>query len=250
MKEGNAMIAAGLTDIGKRRKDNQDNYYINVIHSDEQALCVVCDGMGGAKSGNVASDMTLTIFVSEVKKRILPKMSMSYMRAITNEAIKTANTYTYGKSLEDDLFAGMGSTIVSACVDKDDVCVMNVGDSRAYLINSQSITQISSDHSVAQEMLRRGELTPEEAKHHPSRNYITRAVGTERTINPQFYEVRPQKGDVLLLCTDGLSNMVDDSDLQAEVTSGRPLAECAQRLITLANERGGPDNITVTLLMF
>ncbi|MBR6772385.1 MAG: Stp1/IreP family PP2C-type Ser/Thr phosphatase [Clostridia bacterium] len=244
------MIAAGLTDKGKRRKDNQDNYYINVIHSDEQAMCVVCDGMGGAKSGNVASDMTLTIFVSEVKKRMLPKMSISYMRAICNEAIRTANTYTYNKSLEDELLSGMGSTVVSAIADKKDVCIMNVGDSRAYLINRDGVMQISTDHSVAQEMLRRGELTAEEAKHHPSRNYITRAVGTERTINPQFYEVHPQKGDVILLCTDGLSNMVEDSDLANEVMSGRSPQECVKRLVAMANDRGGPDNITVTLLAF
>lgn len=244
------MIASGLTDKGKRRKDNQDNYYINVIHSNEQALCVVCDGMGGAKSGNVASDMTLTIFVSEVKKRMLPKMSISYMRAICTEAIRTANTYTYNKSMEDELLSGMGSTVVSAIADKNDVCLMNVGDSRAYLINSDGVMQLTTDHSVAQEMLRRGELTAEEAKHHPSKNYITRAVGTERTINPQFYEVHPQKGDVILLCTDGLSNMVEDSDLASEVMSGRTPQECVKRLVALANDRGGPDNITVTLLVF
>ena len=244
------MIAAGLTDTGKRRKANQDNYYINVIHSDEQALCVVCDGMGGAKSGNVASDMTLTIFVSEVKKRMLPKMRSSDMKAIMNEAIRTANPYTNDKSLEDELYSGMGSTVVAACADKNDVCVMNVGDSRAYLINRDGVMQITTDHSVAQEMLRRGELTPEEAKHHPSRNYITRAVGTEKSISPQFYEVRPQKGDVLLLCTDGLSNMVEDSDLMAEVMSGRTPQETVRRLVAMANDRGGPDNITVTLLVF
>ncbi len=244
------MIAAGLTDTGRRRKDNQDNYYINVIHSDDQALCVVCDGMGGAKSGNVASDMTLTIFVSEVKKRMLPKMSISYMRAICNEAIRTANTYTYDKSLEDELFSGMGSTIVAALADKNDVCLMNVGDSRAYLINRDGVMQITTDHSVAQEMLRRGEITLEEAKHHPARNYITRAVGTEKNISPQFYEVRPRPGDVILLCTDGLSNMVDEAELCTEVLSGRPPQECARQLIALANEHGGPDNITVTLLMF
>lgn len=244
------MIAAGLTDTGRRRKDNQDNYYINVIHSDEQALCVVCDGMGGAKSGNVASDMTLTIFVSEVKKRMLPKMSLSYMRAICNEAIRAANTYTYDKSITDELLSGMGSTVVAALADKKDVCIMNVGDSRAYLINSDGVMQITTDHSVAQEMLRRGELTAEEAKHHPSRNYITRAVGTEKTIKPQFYEVHPQKGDVILLCTDGLSNMVDENDLSAEVLSGRAPVECVKRLVALANDRGGPDNITVTMLVF
>ncbi|MBQ5972626.1 MAG: Stp1/IreP family PP2C-type Ser/Thr phosphatase [Oscillospiraceae bacterium] len=244
------MIATGSTDVGKRRPDNQDNYYINVVHGDGQALCVVCDGMGGARSGNVASDMTLTIFVAEVKKRMLPRMSMSYMRAIVSEALRTANAYTFSKSLEDEAFSGMGSTIVAALVDGDDACVMNAGDSRAYLVGAKAIRQVTTDHSVAQEMVRRGELTPGEARRHPSRNYITRAVGTERTILPQLYELRPDYGDVLLLCTDGLYNMVEDAEIYAEVSSGRPLAECAKRLIALANERGGPDNITVTLLKF
>ena len=239
----------GLTDPGCVRPQNQDVYQIEKLDA-TSALFVVCDGMGGAKSGNVASDMTLTIFVSEVKKRMLPKMSISYMRAICTEAIRTANTYTYNKSMEDELLSGMGSTVVSAIADKNDVCLMNVGDSRAYLINSDGVMQLTTDHSVAQEMLRRGELTAEEAKHHPSKNYITRAVGTERTINPQFYEVHPQKGDVILLCTDGLSNMVEDSDLASEVMSGRTPQECVKRLVALANDRGGPDNITVTLLVF
>ena len=154
------MDCIGATDTGRRRKDNQDNFYFGILANDNRGFCVICDGMGGAKSGNVASDMTLSIFCAEVKKRILPKMSLSYMKAIMTEAIRAANSYTFKKSQEDERFSGMGSTIVAVLTSNLDACVMNVGDSRAYLLSDQTIRQITTDHSVAQEMVRRGELRP------------------------------------------------------------------------------------------
>ncbi len=242
------MTAVGATDKGRRRKDNQDNYYINILHSEKQALCVICDGMGGAKSGNIASDMALTIFAAEIKKRRKPGMNAAYMRSIMREAVKTANSMTYAKSNEDEAFHGMGSTLVAVFADESDACVMNVGDSRAYLISHRGIKQITNDHSVAEEMVKRGELTPMAARIHPAKNYITRAIGTEPQIEPEFYDLRLEPGDIILLCSDGLSNMLEDDEILFEVTSGGDLATCPERLIEIANERGGPDNITVVLL--
>ena len=242
------MDCIGATDTGRRRKDNQDNFYFGILANDNRGFCVICDGMGGAKSGNVASDMTLSIFCAEVKKRVLPKMSLSYMKAIMTEAIRAANSYTFKKSQEDERFSGMGSTIVAVLTSNLDACVMNVGDSRAYLLSDQTIRQITTDHSVAQEMVRRGELTAEEALTHPSRNYITRAVGTECSVDPQFYDLKLKPDDILLLCSDGLYNTVKDQQILHIVSSGSPLSSCAHDLIQRANDNGGPDNITVTIM--
>ena len=241
------MIAVGATDKGRRRKDNQDNYYINVIHSEKQALCIICDGMGGARAGNVASDMALTIFAAEVKKRRKPGMSTAYMKAIMRDAVTIANDLVYEKSNNNEIYRGMGSTIVAIMVDEPDSCIMNVGDSRAYIISRREIKQISCDHSVAEEMIKRGELTPKAARLHPAKNYITRAVGTDPDIEAEFYEKKLEPGDIILLCSDGLSNMLDDDEILFEVTLGGDITTCPERLIDIANERGGPDNITAVL---
>ena len=242
------MTAVGATDIGRRRKDNQDNYYIDVRHNDQQAFLVVCDGMGGAKSGNIASDMAVNLFAAEVKKRQKPGMSFAYMRGVMAEAIQNANRMTYEKSNEDADCTGMGSTMVAVLVDGSDACFLNVGDSRAYHITKNGISQVTSDHSVVEEMIRRGELTPAQARQHPAKNYITRAVGTEAEVEPEFFERCVEPGDILLLCSDGLSNMVLDEEILFELRANPELSTCPKRLIQIANDRGGPDNITVVLL--
>ncbi|HHX72346.1 MAG TPA: Stp1/IreP family PP2C-type Ser/Thr phosphatase [Clostridiales bacterium] len=242
------MIAIGASDAGKRRKENQDSFYIDVSHSQGQAICVVCDGMGGARAGNVASDMAIQLFTAELKKRQKPGMNAAYMQAIMHDAVMAANALTYEKSLESRQFAGMGTTIVAACVDGSDVVVMNVGDSRAYKIARQEIRRITNDHSVAEELMRRGELTREQAKDYPAKNYITRAVGTEPEVIPEFYVETLEPDEYLLLCSDGLSNLVEDQEILFEVYQNKEISTCCDRLIALANARGGPDNITVILL--
>lgn len=242
------MMAVGATDKGRRRKDNQDNYFIDVRHDDRQAFLVVCDGMGGAKSGNVASDMSIHLFAAEVRKRQKPGMTVSYMRGIMEAAIGEANRLTFERANEDIDCAGMGSTMVSVMIDGSDACFLNVGDSRAYHITKNGITQVTCDHSIAQEMIRRGELTLEQARSHPAKNYITRAVGTEPEVEPEFFSRRVEPGDMILLCSDGLSNMVLDEEILFELHANPDMANCPHRLIQLANERGGPDNITVVLL--
>ncbi|MBR5520055.1 MAG: Stp1/IreP family PP2C-type Ser/Thr phosphatase [Clostridia bacterium] len=242
------MIAVGATDKGKRRKDNQDNYYIDVQHSENQAFLVVGDGMGGANSGDIASNMAVSLFAAEVRKRYKPGMTTAYMRSVMNDAIYQANRLTYEKSNEDPAYTGMGTTMVAAMVDGAEACILNIGDSRAYHVTQTGIRQITHDHSVAAEMVRRGELSADEARLHPAKNYITRAVGTEPKVEPEFFKQKVAPGDVILLCSDGLSNMLLDEEILFEIRSDSDLSTCPDRLIRIANDRGGPDNITAVIL--
>jgi protein phosphatase len=204
--------------------------------------------MGGANSGDVASDMAVSLFAAEVRKHCKPDMTQTYMRAVMNDAIYRANRLTFERSNEDPALAGMGTTMVAALVDGADACILNIGDSRAYHVTQTAIRQITSDHSVAAEMVRRGELTQDEARQHPAKNYITRAVGTELKVEPEFFKQKVAPGDVILLCSDGLSNMLLDEEILFEVRADSDLSTCQQRLIQIANDRGGPDNITVVML--
>ncbi len=241
------MTAVGKTDRGQRRRENQDTFYIEVFHADSQALIVVADGMGGANAGDIASDMTVSLFAQEVNKRRKPGMTDAYIRAIMDSGLANANRAVFAKAEEDRACAGMGSTLVAALLDGSDAVIMNVGDSRAYLISEDGILQLTEDHSVIAEMVRRGEMTSEEAQNHPARNYITRAVGTDRTVTASFTKVALAPGDTVLLCTDGLYNMLSDEELFATVRQSESLEEAVQTMIDGANQRGGPDNITVVL---
>ncbi len=241
------MTAVGATDRGRRRKDNQDNYYINVIRSEKQALLIVCDGMGGARSGNIASDLSITIFAAEVKKRQKPSMSTAYMRSAMLTAASIANALTYEKSLESSAYSGMGSTLVAMLANDDNACILNVGDSRAYHVRNKKINRLTHDHSLAQEKIDKGELSPEEAYTHPSKNFITRAMGTEPSVNPDTFEIKIARGDIILLCSDGLSNLVEEEEMLDELLSCEDISDCPAKLIELANRRGGTDNITVVI---
>lgn len=242
------MIAAGITDRGKVRQENQDNYYVDVLHDRGQALVVICDGMGGAKAGDVASEMATELFVAEVKKRFTPSMKPHYMREVMAEAVKAANAVVFERSGESDALSGMGTTIVAALIDHEDCVIMNVGDSRAYLLSGGGIRRVTNDHSLAEELLRQGRLTPRQAKAYPAKNMITRAVGTEGRVEPEFYAEKLAQGDIVLLCSDGLTNMVTDDEILSCVQASGDIFEAGNRLVALANERGGHDNITVVML--
>jgi len=242
------VIAAGITDKGKVRSANQDNYYIDVLHGQKQALLVICDGMGGAKAGDIASEMAIELFVTEVKKRFTPSMTVPYMRAVMTDALNAANGAVFERSNEDENFYGMGTTIVAALIDCGDCVIMNVGDSRAYVVSQNSIRRVTNDHSVTEELIRQGRLTPKAAQDYPARNFITRAVGTDEEVEPEFYSEKISEGDVVLLCSDGLTNMVTDGEMLDAVADPDDLFSGGNRLVALANERGGPDNITVVIL--
>lgn len=237
----------GLTDVGCVRKQNQDAFHIEKLDR-HSMLFVVCDGMGGAKSGNVASSLATEVFVQEVIRNWTHQTDWDKCDMILRSAVKLANFTVYDQACQFEEFSGMGTTLVAAVVRKNQASIINVGDSRCYHITNGSIRQITKDHSVVQLMVDRGELTPEQAKTFPGKNLITRAVGTEPTIMADIYRQDLEKGSFLLLCSDGLSNMLDDQEILFEVVHGVKKQNCCKRLLDIAKMRGSPDNVTSILV--
>ena len=241
------MQSWGLTDQGCVRSQNQDAYQI--VQLDRNALlCVVCDGMGGAKSGNIASTLAVDVFVQEVRRFWMANSTQEKINQMLQSAVKLANFTVYDQSKQFEEFDGMGTTLVAALIRGRKATVVNVGDSRMYLANEDGIRQITRDHSLVQMMVDRGDLTPEQAKSYPGKNYITQAVGTESMILYDLYQLDVSKGDYLLLCSDGLSNLLDDQEILFEIVHGVKKQNCCKRLLEIAKTRGAPDNVTSVLI--
>lgn len=236
----------GLTDPGNIRSQNQDAYNI-VEFGHDRALMIVCDGMGGAKSGNVASSMAAEAFVAEVRRSQRLALSVERVKRILLGALELANKAVYEHAKLGDEYSGMGTTLVAAFLLKNTAVVINVGDSRAYHFSAQGVHQVTRDHSIVELMVQRGELTPEQAKTYPGKNLITRAVGTEPEVEGDLYVQELHKDDCLLLCSDGLSNEMDDQEILFEVVHGMKKSTCCERLLSIAKNRGAPDNVTVVL---
>ena len=241
------MQAWGLTDPGMVRSQNQDHYAIVKLGRD-QLLAIICDGMGGARSGNIASQMAVEVFVEEVKRTTRANMKPDRIDNMLEQALEMANEAVYEQSQLSEEYRGMGTTLVAAFFQKDQLTVANVGDSRAYLFNKDGVKSITTDHSLVELMVQRGEITLEAAKFHPGKNLITRAVGTEAKVSCDLYHLKLNKGDSVLLCSDGLSNVMSDQEILFEVIHGVNKNDCCQRLMNIANYRGSPDNVTVALI--
>ena len=242
------MQSWGLTDQGCVRAQNQDAYQIAQLDRNS-LLCVVCDGMGGAKSGNIASSLASDIFVQQVKQTWSPDMSQDSVDKMLRNATKMANFTVFDQSKQFEEFTGMGTTLVAVLIHGKRATFANVGDSRAYFIDRAGIRQVTVDHSVVQLMVSRGELTPEQAKTYPGKSLITRAIGTESMVLCDIFHRKVSKGDYLLLCSDGLSNLMDDQEILFEVVHGVNKQHCCQRLLNIAQNRGAPDNVTSVLVM-
>lgn len=242
------MQSWGLTDPGCVRTQNQDAYQIETLDRNT-LLCIICDGMGGAKSGNVASTLAVDVFVEEIRRVYTPNMEQEEIDQMLDGAVKLSNFTVYDQSKQFEEFQGMGTTLVAMLIQNMRVTVVNVGDSRAYRINRDGIRCITTDHSLVQMMVDRGELTPEMARTYPGKNYITRAIGTEPVVSGDIYHLDVEKGDALLLCTDGLSNIIDEQEILFEVVHGVNKQLCCQRLLEIAKNRGAPDNVTSVLVM-
>lgn len=242
------MEAWGLSDTGCVRKQNQDAFEL-VELSKDQLLAVVCDGMGGAKSGNVASRLAVDIFTRTVRSQYQSGMKREAAEELLREAVKLCNTALYEHARLSEDFRGMGTTLVALLLTSGYGIAVNVGDSRVYRLNDDGITRISTDHSLVELMVQRGELTREQARSHPNRNIITRAIGTERVVECDTYQVDAQKGDCFLLCSDGLSNLIAEQEMLFEVLHGEIRSDCCKRLMNMAFERGAPDNVTVVLIV-
>lgn len=230
----------GITDIGLVRNENQDSY--RIVHPDGQTtLAVVCDGMGGARGGSVASSMAADVFVRAVCRG----WDGGNCAAVLEEGVQQANGQVYAASLEREECRGMGTTLVAVLITEDKIWAVNVGDSRCYLVGENSVAKVTRDHSLVEDLVLRGEITEEEARVHPKKNLITRALGVDRTVHADLYEL-DNRGGCLLLCSDGLSNMVTDEELGAQVRAEHRDA-CCTRLLELALDRGAPDNVTVVI---
>ncbi len=236
-----------LTDPGVARTQNQDAYQIESLDKNT-LLCVVCDGMGGAKSGNVASTLAADVFTQEVKRSWSPDMDPERLDQMLEAAVKLANFTVYDQAQQFEDFNGMGTTLVALILRGKKATVVNVGDSRAYLVDSTGISQITTDHSVVQMMIARKELTPEKAKNYPGKNLITRAIGTESQVVCDIFHRTVERGACFLLCTDGLSNLMDDQEILFEVAYGEDKSQCCERLLDIAKRRGAPDNVTSVLV--
>ena len=237
------MRVYSATDVGQRRKMNQDYVFVseNPV-GNLPNLFVVADGMGGHNAGDYASSHAVQTLVDEIRR----DADFNPIKVIRH-AIETANTEILDRSRSDENLRGMGTTMVVCTIVGHYAYVANVGDSRLYVVQGE-IHQVTKDHSLVQEMVRMGEIKPEEARNHPNKNVITRAVGVEKEVNIDFFDLRIRKGDKILLCSDGLSNMLEDNEIREIVTSGGDVEERARKLITAANQNGGKDNISVVLV--
>lgn len=239
----------GATDQGMVRKQNQD-YYRCLSLGPGQFLAVVCDGMGGAKSGDVASRLASEVFLQDISGSVSQDMQQQEIVAMLVEAVKSANSAVYEQSRVSPDFKGMGTTLVAVFLQNQGAYIVNVGDSRCYYISGGEVQQVTEDHSVVGLMVARGQISEEQARVHPNKNLITRAVGTEPEVVPDCFYLSMEKGEYLLLCSDGLSNLVTKPELLYEVTHTDDGTECCQRLIDTAKKRGAPDNVTVVLIKF
>ncbi len=238
------MKTFSMTHVGRRREMNQDYMYTSeTAVGNLPNLFLVADGMGGHAAGEYASKFTIEKMVEKIGSS-----SGKEPVALIKEAVEKVNVLLLAEAEADAAKAGMGTTIVAATVIDGRLYAANVGDSRLYVINREHITQITRDHSLVEEMVRMGEMDKEVAKDHPDKNIITRAVGVLPEVAVDFFEITLAEEDTILMCSDGLTNMVEDSEIKRIVLGQRDIVEKAERLVETANQNGGRDNITVVLI--
>lgn len=242
------MKIVAKTDIGMKRSSNQDSYAAGELPG-SVAWAVVCDGMGGAAGGNVASSTAVKLISERISSSYRLGMSSNSIRNMLTSAITAANISVFDISKSNEELNGMGTTVVTALVSDGVVCIAHAGDSRAYILSNGELRQLTKDHSFVQEMVDTGRLTPAEAERDPRKNIITRALGVGEELRIDFCEETLAENDVLLLCTDGLTNYIEPEEIYELTNDGR-FYEYAERLVTRANKNGGGDNITVVTVSY
>ena len=235
------------TDKGKVRSINQDAYAANIL-SDGSALSVVCDGMGGANAGDIASKTAVDIISQYILNSYSKAMNSDDVIKLISNAITSANIEIYDLSCKDEQLNGMGTTTVVALVRETETIICNVGDSRAYIVNDV-IKQITRDHSIVQSLIESGKLSPEQARVHPEKNVITRALGVEENILIDSYTVNTDSNDIFLICTDGMSNYIPEEKI-FKIVKNNDADKITDLLIDEANRCGGKDNITVAVISY
>lgn len=238
------MKSYAVTDIGVKRTMNQDTFFCTEESVGILPNCfIVADGMGGHNAGDIASKLVVSSFVSHLKT----SSERTPIQAI-EEAIKASNEELIAKAMDVKELEGMGTTFVMATLIDDELLVANIGDSRLYLIKDDKIIQITRDHSLVAEMVRKGEIKKEEARFHPQKNVVLRAISTQGVVSPDFYKIKVKKDDIFLLCSDGLSDMLEDTEIIKTIGEYSEVSDIAERMVVLANENGGKDNITLVLV--
>lgn len=235
-----------LSDKGRVRRNNEDSFEVGVF-DDGSAWAVVCDGMGGASGGTVASKMCTATVSEHIKRGYREKCSSSSLKNLLCSAVISSNAEVYGAAQEREVLRGMGTTVVAAVITREIAVIAHAGDSRAYLLRDRELSQLTKDHSMVRYLVDIGQISEEEALRHPDKNIITRAVGAEKDINVDIDIVDLNKGDIILICTDGLTNFVSDSDIAEICAECEHLNELPKRLVNAANSGGGRDNITVAV---
>lgn len=245
-------LSVGLTDVGRKRTHNEDSFLID----EELQLFVVADGMGGHAGGGTASRLAVETIDREMRQaRGLPDTPFGQVTVLQESrlpeylrtAVEKASFEIFKAAQDDPRLATMGTTVISLCVHGEHALFAHVGDSRAYLVRGELIQQVSEDHSLVNEQIKAGMITPEEAKHSRYKNIITRSVGYEQEVQVDVMGLVTQPGDYFVLCSDGLANLVEEREIR-EVVVSAGLNEAPRRLVDLANERGGDDNITVVVV--
>ena len=240
------MTYFGITDKGSVRAVNQDAFRAEDVPERGAAALVLCDGMGGERAGEVASETAAGAFAEYALERFsddVPPLADDTAR----EAAAWANLRVYDRAMRDDACRGMGTTLVAAVITAEDCVIVNVGDSRCYWMAEGQLQQVTKDHSLVQEMVDAGLIDRDQARTHPRRTVTTRAVGMERRVPCDIFRIDLRPGDTLLLCSDGLSNMVTDRELAGVLSHETELKDAGEKLLSMALERGAPDNVTVLL---
>ena len=236
--------AAAVTDVGRKRPSNEDAFGFSVEHG----VFVVCDGMGGAAAGEIASALA----VDEVMRLLSDRQPASQLVTDAEYAISSANEAIFSRAQRSQNLSGMGTTLVGLLVEDRHAWMANVGDSRGYRMRGNSansrLEQITLDHSLVEEQVRMGRLDPAEAQRSPFKNVITRALGTQSTVTPDFFELETEPGDLFMLCSDGLTRELSDALIESMLRLDLPLQELCARLVAAANQAGGHDNITCLLV--
>lgn len=248
------MDIKGFTDVGKRRENNQDNFCIKQV-SENTCFAIVCDGMGGQNGGQLASKIACDIIEEhlleigedlQLQKENIDE-SVEDIKSIMIRGMSKANIAVHDESLRDDTYKGMGTTAILVVVIDDLAYITHIGDSRVYVLNDKKLSQVTKDHSVVQELVDQGELTQEEALTHPNKNMITRAVGVNLLVDIDYMKIPFEAGDKMLICSDGLTNMVQDFVIENVLMKHNATDSCSQ-LVELANKAGGYDNVTVVVI--
>lgn len=243
------MYTAVYSDVGSVRKANEDSYYVSDFENNN-GYVIVADGMGGHKGGQMASKTAIEEINRTLDFKTVEKMNKEEIEQKIIECVENANMAVLTKALSDDSLFGMGTTLVLCLVINKVAYIANIGDSRLYVVRDNKMAQVTKDHSVVQMLIDSGEITEKEAKNHPNKNVITRAIGSDVKIEADIFYYKIKKNDYILLCTDGLSNMVDDSVILDVLTNENSLETAVNRLGQIANKNGGLDNITLAVLKY